>query len=239
MEAWILEDEKPAASRLARMVVEEDSSFEVTEIHQSVKSLVARLTVRDFPDVLFLDIHVADGNSFELFDLIEVPSSVIFTTAYDQYAIRALRADAADYLLKPIKREELKKALEKVRSKTAGPSRQKKSFRSRFLIRAGNKIRIVRTSDLAFAYSENKLTYLVTWKGDRLPSDLRLQDLENDLPPDLYFRVNRQYIVHHDAIAEMHTYSKSRVVLLLNPPVHEKIVVSSETTPKLKKWLDR
>ncbi|MBP6397475.1 MAG: response regulator transcription factor [Saprospiraceae bacterium] len=237
----ILEDEMIAAQRLARMVKEIYPDWQQTGVFESVEELAGHLLSNGQPDVLFMDIQVADGNSFELFNVIEVKSKLIFTTAYSEFAVNAFRHNAVDYLMKPINGEELRKALDKL--SWFDPAKNKEltehftEFKNRFLIKFGSKLTVVNTSDLAYVYSENKIGYFVQRNGHKVASDYKLQDLESQLDPKYFFRVNRQFIVHIDSISSMNTYSKARINLRLNPEFKEDIIISTEKTPEFKEWL--
>jgi two-component system, LytTR family, response regulator LytT len=241
MKSIIVEDEIVAAQRLLRMLAETNESIENLAIFESVEEIARYLLTNEHPDILFLDIQVADGNSFELFKILDVKSKVIFTTAYSEYAASAFRQNAIDYLLKPIKLEELKEAIIKVKGQSqigsstfsGAPS----EYKDRFLIKFGSKFTIIKTVDIAYIYSENKIAYFYLKTGGKVASDYKLQDLEEMLDPQLFFRVNRQFIVHIDAVFSMNTYTKARVNLKLVPEFKEDIIVSTEKTPELKEWL--
>ena len=244
IKAIILEDEAIAARRLRRMLDETFSdSIEVTQTFQSIAGLAEHLLSNTHPDILFLDIQVADGNSFDLFDIVQVRSRVIFTTAYEEYAIQALRKNAADYLLKPIKKAELINAIE--RAKVNDEEEMEKlrkdldPYKKRFLIRFGGKLHSVPTDEIAYVYSEEKLSFFILKDGKRVPSDLRLQQIQDSLDPRQFFRVNRQFIVHIEAIDKMLRFSRSRINLKLAPPYPHDIIISTETTPRFKEWMDR
>jgi len=245
VKAIIVEDEAIASRRLKRLISEIGSpEIEILDVFDNVSETAAFLLENEHPDLIFLDIHVADGNSFELFNIVdEIRSGIIFTTAYNDYAPLAFRKQALDYLLKPVKREELLEAIHRNNSLTKRDVEEIKSsyseFKNRFLIRFGAKLHIIKTEDIAYIYSENKISYFVLNEGRKIPSDYKLQELELMLDPDQFFRANRQLIVYIDAISEILTYSKSRVKLRLQPPYKSDMVVSTETTPKLKAWLDR
>jgi DNA-binding LytR/AlgR family response regulator len=216
---------------------------EVQAVFRNVKDLVEHLYAHEAPDILFLDIMVADGNSFDLFDHMTVTSNVIFTTAYDEYAVKAFRKNAIDYLMKPIKKEELVSAVDRLKMvddeqlvelrKTINP------FKERFLIRFANKLHSVRTEDVAYIYSEEKLSFFVEKDGKRVASDIPLKDIQNDLDPTVFFRVNRQFIVHIDAVSEITRISRSRLKVTLLPASPQDVVVSTDMTPRFKEWMDR
>lgn len=244
IKAIILEDEAVAARRLRRMLDDTFSDgIEVIETYQAIADLAEYLLTNPHPDILFLDIRVADGNSFDLFDIVQVRSRVIFTTAYEEFAIQALRKNAADYLLKPIKKAELINAIERAKvSDEEEMERLRKEldpYKKRFLIRFGGKLHSVPTEEIAYVYSEEKLSFFRLKDGSRVPSDLRLQQVQDALDPQQFFRVNRQFIVHIEAIDKMLRYSRSRIDLKLEPPFPQDIIISTETTPRFKQWMDR
>ena len=244
MKAIILEDEIIAYRRLHRLLDELfPNEIEVVESFEAVKDLINYLNENKHPDILFLDIMVADGNSFELFDSVSVESKIIFTTAYDEFAVRAFRKSAIDYLLKPLKKDELKEAVEKVKKYDSGtgqsPQTDVEPYKERFLIRFGNKLYSVKTNEIAYIYSEEKLSFFIMHDGARVPSDIPLQNIQESLDPNVFFRANRQFIVHIDAIAKINRYSRSRINLFLTPDYKADIIISTENTPVFKKWMDR
>jgi len=238
--AVILEDELIASNRLSRMVKELDPDIHIIHVFESISDTVKYYSsLHEHPDILFLDIHVADGNSFELFNLITINSKVIFTTAYDEYAIKALRKDAQDYLLKPIKSEELSDALEKATRHIQRGSETSSESKERFLFRFGAKLNSIKISDLKYIYSKNKISYFVTKGGQKIPSDYKLQELESQLDSNLFFRANRQYIVHINSINTIKTHTASRLKLTLTLPFEGHLIISTEKTRDFKKWIDR
>jgi two-component system LytT family response regulator len=246
MKALIIEDESAAVRRLAKLIKEVDPSIEVENDLDSIESALDWFGANPLPDLIFLDIHLADGSSFEIFNHVEVPRPVIFTTAYDEYAIQAFRLNAIDYLLKPIKRQELERAIEKYRKWKSPPAFDYKKlartidrdeYNKRFLIRLGQNIRVVEIHDCAYFYTQDKITFLVNREGKRYPLDYSLERLEEMADPRTFFRINRQFIVNINAIKEMYAYSKSRVKIELSPPCELEVVVSTERSPHFKKWL--
>ena len=190
-----------------------------------------------------------DGTSFEIFEQVKVNCPVIFTTAYDDFAIKAFEVNSVDYLLKPIQKEKLEKALEKYEHQKGNTSglnieniqkllKGEPSYKSRFLVKLGQRIKAIPVEKVAYFYSKDKLSYLVTFEGKKLPVDQTLEELDTLLNPKNYFRVNRKFLVHFDAVSDIHPYFKGRVKLELDPQIDEDIVVSSEKTPVFKKWLD-
>jgi DNA-binding LytR/AlgR family response regulator len=242
--AIILEDEAIASRRLKRMLHElYADDLEVIETFQTISELGEYLLKHPHPDLLFQDIMVADGNSFDLFDIVKVNSKIIFVTAYDQFAIKALRNNAIDYLLKPLKKEELSDAIERARLMSQGDHvklrKELSPYKERFLIRFGNKLHSINTLEIAYVYSEEKLSFFILKNEKRIPSDIPLQQVQEDLDPEQFFRVNRQFIVHIDSIKNMLRYSRSRIKLVIEPLFPQDIIISTETTPKFKSWMDR
>lgn len=247
MKVLIIEDEEAAARRLRKLLGELGDDIEIAAELDSIGAAVGWLNENPSPDLLFLDIHLADGASFEIFRHVRIEKPVIFTTAYDQYAIEAFQVNAVDYLLKPIKRPELERAVEKYRrwvqerqpdySALARLLQRTGPYQRRFLIRFGQSIRLVDLSEIAYFYSEGKITFLVTNEGKRYPVDYSLDKLEEMVDQERFFRINRQFIIGVEAIREMHAYSKSRVKIDLSPPCELDTIVSTEKSPLFKKWL--
>lgn len=245
MKILIVEDEMPAAQRLSRLVREIEPTAEVVEIVDSVEATLNYLETNVLPDLLLMDIHLADGSCFEIFKYKRIETPVIFTTAYDEYALQAFKTNAIDYLLKPIKKEELTAAFakftlfspawqSKIESFAVGMTPQ---YAERFLIRTGQTYRVVELRDVAYFVSEDKISFAVKTDGKRYALDFTMDKLETMLDPKGYFRLNRQFITSLKAIEEMTAYSKSRVKVKLTPLSKEEAVVSSERTSEFKRWL--
>lgn len=242
----LVEDEPLAAQRLTKMVQEILGDKARIEHLDSVAATRNFFAGGGAPDLILLDIHLADGSAFELLDTVAVAAPIIFTTAYDEHAIQAFRVNAIDYLLKPIKRAELEKALAKWRhqarpqpidyQKLAAELRPL-AAEKRFLIRIGQQIHLVEAADAAYFNTEDRVTLLTTFSGKRYPLDHSLDKLEEILDDRQFFRINRQFIVNNRAIKEMHAYSKARVMLVLDPPTGEETIVSTERSPNFKSWL--
>lgn len=247
MKAIIIEDEKHTARRLEKMITELDPGIRVVEILDSIESSIAWFESNPQPDLIFQDIHLADGSGFEIYKSVRINCPVIFTTAYDKYAIEAFRVNSIDYLLKPVSREQLKKSLDKLKglpgmskdidfealaNKLAPPA-----FQKRFMVRYGQKIKVVPTADIAYFYTLQGNNFFKTFDGMEYPSDDSLDKLESMLDPDRFFRINRQIIISLDAIAEMYSYSKSRVKIELEPPCDFETIASTERSGGFKKWL--
>ncbi len=246
MKILIIEDEDAAARRLHKLILECEPAAEITGRVDGVESAVAWLSAHPKPDLIFMDIHLSDGSAFEIFQRTPVESPVIFSTAYDQYAIQAFKHNTVDYLLKPVKIEELRPALAKYHRSAANPLPDYKLLSDlipqaraprRFLIRTGHTMKVIDASEAAYFYSQHKISYLVAKNGKRYPVDFPLDRLEQMLDPSVFFRINRQFIISVGAIKEMHTYSKSRVKIDLIPPCDQEAVVSTEKSPHFKRWL--
>ena len=247
MKVLIIEDEQDVARRLIRLIGEVAPDFEIQGITDSVEDTVKWLRSNPAPDLLFMDIHLADGISFEIFKQVEIQSPVIFTTAYDNYAIQAFKVNSIDYLLKPINKLELEKAISKFRararkvtptldySQLADIIREKEQ--KRIVVRYGQKLKAIEIQDVACFYTENKAVYLHTFSDERYPIDERLDALEKILDPYLFFRVNRSAIVNFKAIHEMYAYSKSRVNIELKKPLELSFTSSTERSSDFKEWL--
>lgn len=255
MKIIIVEDEALAAERLEKLIHRYDASIEVVATISSVEQGISWLQSNPAPDLGFFDIELSDGTSFDLADAVEVNFPVIFTTSYDQYALEAFSMKSVDYLLKPIRYERLQKSLTKFQEWQQPPFREVQeelttiiqeamglpvnSYKERWLVRNGNLIQAVPTAEIAYFYSDQKTSLLMTREGKRFPVDLSLDKVMELLDPRLYFRLNRKYIIHIDAAAKMHPYFKGRLKVELAPPTDDGIVVSSERTPEFKAWLDR
>jgi len=249
MKILLIEDEEPAAKRLQKMLKELEPDAVVEDNIVSVSSAVKWFAANELPDLIISDIQLSDGLSFEIFKAVEISCPVIFTTAYDQYAIEAFKVNSIDYLLKPIKKEELENAITKYKkTKVAAPSidisQLLKSFvnpaaayKQRFVVRYGEHIKTITIEEVAFFYTEDKVNFLTTKEGRRFTIDFNLDALEAMLDPKTFFRINRQYIISIQSIAEMFAYSKSRVLIKLNPPAKHETIVSTERSADFKLWL--
>ncbi len=246
MKILIVEDEAAAVRRLSKMLKEIDPNIEIVEELDSVESAVNWLDKNPTPDLLFFDIHLADGSSFDIFQHVKIDKPIIFITAYDEFALDAFRVNAIDYLLKPIKKAELEKALKKYyqwqqpaafdyKKLTDAMSGHTQS--KRFLIRFGQTIKVVDIKDVAYFFTSDKITFLVNNEGRRYPIDYTLEKIEDLCDSSTFFRINRQFVVNINAIKDMYAYSKSRVKLNLQPPCDMETVVSTERSPIFKKWL--
>lgn len=246
----IIEDEEAAVRRLGKMVSEILPDANILPPLASIAASIDWLQNNPAPDLILSDIQLADGQSFEIFKEVAVKSPIIFTTAYDQYALEAFKVNSIDYLLKPIKKEELERALQKFNSLAAPPPSidiskllqslqpSRAAYKDRFAVRYGEHIRTIETSDVAYFYTENKVNFLVTKENKRYVVDMNLDQLESVLDPKNFFRINRQFIISFHSITEMFAYSKSRVLIKLNPPCKHETIVSAERSANFKTWID-
>lgn len=244
----IIEDEETAAKRLQKMMSEALPGAQILASLSSITASVDWFKNNSQPDLALFDIHLADGSSFEIFKQVKVECPVIFTTAYDQYALEAFKVNSIDYLLKPIKKEELDRAVEKFKKlhfKNPAPvdiqkllaSIQKTEYKERFVIKYGEHMKTIQVADIAYIYSENRISFAMLKEGKRYALDFNMDQLEEMLHPKHFFRINRQFIISYNAITEMLTYSKSRVLVKLNPPTKEDTIVSTERSSSFKAWL--
>jgi DNA-binding LytR/AlgR family response regulator len=247
----IIEDEVAAAKRLQKMVAELMPDAEITNSLASIAAAVQWFKTSPMPDLIFADIHLADGSSFEIFRQVNITCPVIFTTAYDQYALQAFKHNSIHYLLKPVKKEELNQAIERFRKTHAlkqSPevdfekvismiNKPSSTYKERFIIRYGEHIKTIQVHDIAYFYTENKANYAVMKDAKRYPIDHNLDELEQLINPKNFFRINRQFIISYNSIAEMITYSKSRVLVKLNPATKFETIVSTERSASFKSWL--
>ncbi|MGQ7869902.1 LytR/AlgR family response regulator transcription factor [Sunxiuqinia sp. sy24] len=250
MKVLIIEDEKIAAEKLENMLHEIDPEIQVQaklgSIRESVKWLMQNTT-----ELIFLDIQLSDGISFKIFEQLAVSTPVIFTTAYDQYAIKAFQVNSISYLLKPIRKRELAESLQKFRSLKATFSidfdalldqlqGREPDFKKRFLIQIGDKIKKIEVSDIAYFYVFEKGIYIKTFSGNSYPVDFTLDKLEGLVDPGNFFRINRKYLVNMDSISNMFAYSRARVKLELEPQADDEYdtIVSIDRSADFKKWLN-
>lgn len=250
MKIIIIEDEKPAANRLIKLLEPHfPGTLPVANI-DSVTRAVSWFGQNPEPDLIFCDIQLADGISFEIFEKVKLSTSVIFTTAFDQYAIKAFQVNAIDYLLKPIDPEELAKAVEKFKNRQLKPTldfemlkgllqQEKKTFKSRFLVRFGEKIQSIPIEEAAFFLSEERVTFLQTKEGKKFVLDSTLEQVEASVDPAHFFRINRKYLIRVDAVDEVFTYSNSRLKVKLKNCPDNDILISREKVAEFKSWLDQ
>ncbi len=245
----IIEDEEPAANRLVKLLTEIEPEIDVIDVIDSVTGAVKWLSNNPDPDLMMLDIQLADGLSFDIFKEIKTDSFVIFTTAYDEYAIKAFELNSIDYLLKPIDKEKLRVSINKFRKlNPAQPQYDLKSlidvleskstqFKKRFVINMGTKIKSLEVTEIAIFYSLEKNTFLANFSGQHYPVDFSLDRLESMLNPELFFRINRKHIVQYNAIKNIRILSKSRIELSVEG-YEEPVLVSTAKAHTFRNWLD-
>jgi len=251
MKAIIIEDEEFAATMLGNMIKECDNSIEIVTKLQSVKESVEWLKSNQHPDLIFLDIQLEDDLCFSIFEQVQVSSQIIFTTAFDEYAIKAFKLKSIDYLLKPIDQNELKQAIEKFRNWNSEKAvifnpgelrklivQQQAAYRERFSVIVGEKIKSIRVNDIAYFFSVSGITFVVLNTNSQYSIDLSLDAIKEQLNPNDFFRINRQYLVKLSAIKNVHVFPKSRLKLELNPPATDELFVTLEKVPAFKKWID-
>lgn len=246
----IIEDENAAAEKLIRLLKASEPEMEILGPLDSVVSSVKWFEKNTPPDLLFLDIQLGDGLSFEIFRKVKVECPVIFTTAYDEYAIKAFELNSIDYLLKPVREEKLSLSLKKFRKfssvQTTDIERvlqiiesRKGNFKKRFVVNIADRIKMVDVAEVAYFYSLDKNTFLYTSDNHHFPLDFSLDHIETLVDPQLFFRVNRQYIVNFSSIDKILLLSRSRIKLEVYPAVKEGILVSTARTHEFRIWLDR
>ncbi|WP_439882506.1 LytR/AlgR family response regulator transcription factor [Pontibacter sp. MBLB2868] len=248
MKIVIIEDEQLAADALKAMIGGIRPEAEIVATLGSVEEAVKWLTLHQAPDLIFCDIHLSDGNSFEIFRQVEVHAPVVFTTAYNQYAIEAFKVNSVDYLLKPLKPTEVAHAIKKhedlkkqhiaeglkgIQKMVQAPQRK-----SRFLVKNGQSIKAIPTQEVAYFLAEEGVVFLYTFDGKRFIINNTLDQLEEQLDGANFFRANRHLMVHIDAVKEVRPYFKGRLELLLNPHIESEQIVSSSRAPHFKEWLD-
>ncbi len=249
MDVLIIEDEESAFKNLKRILLEIDSSINIVSWLQSVEQSIDWFQSNNSPDIIFLDIHLSDDLSFRIFESVKVSCPIIFTTAYDQFAIKAFELNSIDYLLKPITLKDVKKSLTKYHSNINSNSYDKliqdlhkisinKNYKERFLVNKGDELRIVLISDVSYFYKDNT-TFIVLKNGYRYPIRFTLEQLNYLLNPTNFYRINRQFIVSITAISKITLWFKGKLKLRLNPEFKETIFVSREKSMSFKKWMDQ
>jgi DNA-binding LytR/AlgR family response regulator len=251
MNAIIIEDEKLSAEHLGHLLKRIDVNIQVLANYDSVKKSVAAFEKGVKADVLFVDVHLADGLSFEIFSKVSIDLPVIFTTAFDEYAIKAFKLNSVDYLLKPIGMEELRMAIDKLKRMTqfqhvnmienitAAYQTINKSYKNRFMVKMGDSIVSVKSEDILHFIAEDGIVMLVTANEKRYAVDYTLDQLESIIAPDIFFRINRKVIVSINAVQKASSYFNSRLKINAAMLVDDAAVVSRERVNDFKAWLDR
>lgn len=249
MNVLIVENEMPAADKLIGMLNKTDKSVNITGVCESVEEAINRLQENPQPDLIFMDIQLDDGLCFEIFETIHIDIPVIFTTAYDQYTLKAFKVNSVDYLLKPVDESSLRSALEKYKKLYDAGDPFKRDFKkllyefrnqykSRFLIRAGDRYRSVPVSEVSHFCIRERNVFLTDSQGRVHGIDNSLEQLEGILDPRKFFRINRECIVNINSITAIYSYSSSRLKLNLKN-AREEFIVSRDRVSDFKKWIDR
>lgn len=252
MKVIIIEDEIPAAEKLRNALLKCDGDIQPVATLNSVGTATKWLQENPLPDLIFMDIELTDGLSFTIFDHCPLTCPIIFTTAYDEYWQEAFEHNSIDYLLKPISQQKIEQAIDKYKKlqqhfvtnyseifqqwRTA-PAHQ--GYRKRFLVKRGIDLIAIRTEDIAYCYAAHKLVFIVDNKALKCIIDRPLNELEKELDPAFFFRVNRKYLIHIRSIARIKTASKGKLALELNPPAGDDVGISQETTGPFKEWIDK
>jgi DNA-binding LytR/AlgR family response regulator len=252
MNVLIVENEKPAAEKLQRLLKKTDSTISISAVTETVEGTVNWLQNNPAPDLILMDIQLDDGICFELFDIIKVEIPVIFTTAYNDYALQAFRVNSVDYLLKPVEEEAIRKAIDKYKNfHTRLPaetlkqllSEFNKQFRNRFLIKIGSHYRSVQVKEICFFYILERATFLRTFAGREYPLENSLDFIQKSIDPETFYRINRDCLMNIEAIDNILSYSSSRlqIKLIENIPSPDEsyLVVSREKVAEFKKWIDK
>jgi two-component system response regulator LytT len=249
--ALIVEDERLSAERLQSQLLHLKEDINIVGVCDSVSDAKQWLRDESLPDVIFMDIQLNDGTGFDILHDLKLSCPIIFTTAYDEYAVKAFRFNSIDYLLKPIARENLERAVAKLSSQisTATPSLGEQEitgleriisgdFKKRFLVKIGEQFKTVNIEDVAYFFFHDGMTYMSTIDGNRWPLDSSLDQLESAVSPLQFFRVNRKLIISLQSIQEIHTYFNSRLLLKLKPSIGFEVIVSRDRVSAFKRWMD-
>jgi len=254
MRILIIEDEPLAAENLAVLIKKVSPESEVLCMLDSVQTAVEWFQQNETPDLAFCDVQLGDGLSFEIFEQVKIDCPVIFTTAYDEYALKAFQVNSVDYLLKPLSPKDLEKAIEKFKSRFQNSETSQQQFqfpnkqllqmltanyKTRFLIKVGEHIKNIKIEDINWFYTMEKNTFMHTNSGKDFPMDNSLDQLELLVNPQDFFRINRKYFIHIDSIEDIISYSNSRLRLKLQNNKDDSIIVSREKVRDFKAWLDR
>lgn len=254
MQVLIVEDEDLAVKKLSKTLLAIDPDLEIAGVTDSIRATVNWLREQPAPDLIFMDIELADGQSFEIFNRIEVTSPVIFVTSYDEFALKAFKVNSVDYLLKPIQKDELEAALQKFRKSKAAQAPpanletflrelqtqlQPKDYRTRFLVKHAQKLVSIEVKDIAYFYSDGKMNFFKTFDNRRFVVDYLMDELVNMVDPKRYFRISRSVCVSAESIGKIDDYFGSRLILQLKPALEKEALVSREKVSDFKLWLGK
>ena len=260
MKVLIIEDEELAVKKLQKTLASVDDTAEIVGVADSIRSSVNWLQENPPPDLILMDIELADGQSFEIFKLTDVKSPVVFTTSYDEYALKAFKVNSIDYLLKPVQKEELEAALNKykkiketyVAKETANETLnmddlvkqlqqklQPKEYRKRFLVKLGQRLVSVEIDEIAYFYSDGRLNFFMTTDNKKFIVDYTMDELEEMIDPQQYFRISRSFYVSAKCIEKIDDYFGNRLILSLKPALDKEALVSREKVSDFKKWMGK
>lgn len=257
MNALIVEDEELAVKKLQKLIAEADPTLTVVGVTASIEESVDWLGSHPAPDLIFMDIELADGQSFEIFDRVNVQSTVIFTTSYDEYALQAFKVNSIDYLLKPIQKEDLQRSLKKLRDLRGNHPTDNAPFsiekliqelklqqspaeyRKRFLVRQGQRLLSIETHDIAYFFTDERFSFFRTHTNQKFLVDYTLDELSDNLDPYFFFRISRSVIVTHQAIEQIQPYFGNRLSLVLHPLFDKEAIVSREKVSDFKRWMGK
>lgn len=259
MNILIVEDEELAVKKIQKTLASVDPAANVAGITDSITSTVDWLKSNPSPDLILMDIELSDGQSFEIFTRVEVKSAVVFTTSYDEYALKAFKVNSIDYLLKPIQKEDLESALSKYRQmknmyasgtaptdlnvenlvKELRQKLQPKEFRKRFLVKHAQKLVSIEVEEIAYFFSDGRLNFFKTYDNKKFVVDYTMDELEEMLDPDRYFRISRAFYIAVDSVDQIHDYFGNRLLLHLKPAVDKEAIVSREKVADFKKWMGK
>ncbi len=257
MKILIVEDEELAVKKLQKTLHAIEPGAEVAGVTDSIKSTVEWLNENEQPDLILMDIELADGQSFEIFNLTEVKSPVVFTTSYDEYALKAFKVNSIDYLLKPVQKEDLEKSLTKFKNISFKQSEnsngmnmdniikelqqrlQPKEYRKRFLVKNGQKLVSIEVAEIRYFFSDGRLNFFKTGDNKKFVVDYTMDELEEMLDPEKYFRISRSFYVSINSIEKIDDYFGNRLILQLKPAVDKEALVSRERVSDFKKWMGK
>ena len=252
MKVFIIEDEIPAANRLGKMLQQLNNDIEIAHKADSIESAVKIFSSSPAVDLVFMDIQLADGLSFDIFEQVKIKTPVIFTTAFDQYTLKAFKVNSIDYLLKPIDETELEKALDKYYDLHQKPTvdfsdkmlklmqeMNLVKYKERLLIKRGQQLSYLKTENTAYCFADGKLCYAVDFNGTKYLLENNLGQLEEQLQPDSFYRINRHLLVNIEAVKKVHTWLGGRLKLEIAPTTTAETVVSRERVNGFKEWLGK
>lgn len=253
MKVLIIEDEELAVKKLEKTLADVDGTIVIAGVTDSIQSSVEWLQQHPQPDLILMDIELADGQSFEIFNQTKVISPVIFTTSYDEYALKAFKVNSLDYLLKPIQKNELKAAIDRFKErfgqqkefsfdnllKELQQKLQPREYRKRFLVKHGQKLVSIEVPEIAYFYSDGRVNFFKTRDNRKFVVDYTMEELEEMLDPAQYFRISRAFYVSPESIDKIDDYFGNRLILQLRPAVDKEALVSREKVSEFKNWMGK